>query len=379
MANIPDGNKKIEEFQKKPVKASAKAQAQRRKKRLITAFCIIVVVLLLLFGAYHLILNHYLGKLNLVTDGEDLEYQTEALTQNAVTEEIYHNGELNGDNLPRICNNKDVFHVLLLAVDSRGNEAGRSDSMILLSVNKENKKIVLCSFLRDILAKFPKDMKSPVAGKYDKLTHAHAYGGPELTMAVLEETFNIDVNYYAKVNFASFQKIIDAMGGVQLYLTADEVAVINRGISEEGDNENVSVGNRTFLSPVKEGVFTLNGAQALCHARNRSLGSDWARTQRQRDLLEAMAKKGTSLSLTQLNRLLNTVLPLITTNVPKDEIKDIISQAPLYLTYDMENTRIPGDGMYREENYNIIPDLEENCKDLYERIYGKEIKDTKED
>lgn len=376
MANIPEENKKDIAVKKVPVKGSKKAKSNRRKKTLLIVIITIAAVALLLFGAYHMILDHYLSKLNVVTEGEDLEFETEVLTGEVITDEVYETGEKNEENLPLICDSKEVFHVLLLAVDSRGNEAGRSDSMILLSVNKNTKKIVLCSFLRDILAKFPKDIDHPVAGNYDKLTHAHAYGGPELTMAVLEETFNIDVNYYAKVNFASFQKIIDALGGIQMYLTADEVAFINNGILN--DDENV-VSKAEVLSPVSEGVFNLNGAQALVHARNRSLGSDWARTQRQRNLLEAMAKKATGLSLGQLNNLLNTVLPMITTNMPKDRIKDIVGQAPLYLTFDMENTRIPGDGMYREENYNIIPDLEKNCADLYQRIYGIDPRENNKD
>ncbi len=365
--------KPLKEILRRALRAFAKRMKKDKGFRIgVIAVSSLLVLILLGVIAYNAILDHYLDKINVVTE-ENLVYQTEIITGEdgpSAVEDPEHNGELNDANLPLICNTKDVTNVLLLAVDSRGGDAGRSDTMILVSINQKTGKVVLCSFLRDILAAFPKEPASPVAGMYDKLTHAHAYGGPELTMAVLKETFNIEVAHYAKVNFSAFVSVVDAMGGVDLYLTSGEAAEINAYETLTAKDSQL-YGYKANPLPVKEGVAHLNGVQALTHARNRTIGSDWARTQRQRDVIQALAKKAKNLSLSQLNNLLNTVLPLITTNMPKDMMKDLIGKAPALLGYEIESTRVPGNGLYTERNYQIICDLEANCTALYELIYGE--------
>lgn len=376
-----------EKFQNKkdaaPAKRRTKDKRQKSKKKTwiiigVSALSLILVLLIAGIIICNVMVDHYLEEINVVTKETDLVFDTEAITfddgSTSVVEDPDHNGELNADNLPLICNTKHVKNYLLLAVDSRGKEAGLSDSMILLSVNTKTGKIVLCSFMRDILAKYPAKPENPVAGKYDKLNHSHSYGGPELTMAVLKETFNIEVSQYAKINFSAFRNIVDAMGGLDMYLSSAEVSAINSILSEtmqDPANQSLKVTSRDMLQNKGSGTYHLSGVQALSHARNRRVGSDYARTQRQRDLIQTMAKKATTLSLTQLDNLLTTVLPLITTNIPKDVMKDIIGDIPSYLTYDIQSTRVPGDGMFTEKNYNLIPDLEKNCFALYELIYGE--------
>ena len=365
------------------VKRTTKDKRQKSKKKMwtiigISALSLLVVLVVAGIIIYNVMLDRYLGEINVVTKETDLVFETEAITfedgSTSVVEDPEHNGELSADNLPLICNTKHVKNYLLLAVDSRGKEAGLSDSMILVSVNTKTGKIVLCSFMRDILAKYPTEPKSPVAGKYDKLNHAHSYGGPELTMAVLKETFNIEVSQYAKINFSAFRNIVDALGGLDMNLSSAEVNAINSILSEtmqEPANDTLKVTARDMLQNKGAGVYHLTGVQALSHARNRRVGSDYARTQRQRDLIQAMAKKAKSLSLSQLDNLLTSVLPLITTNIPKDVMKDMVGDLPSYLTYDIQSTRVPADGMFTEKNYNLIPDLERNCFALYELIYGE--------
>ena len=372
-----------EKKEPEPAKITTKDKRQKSKKKIwmivgISALSLLVVLTVAGIIIYNVMVDRYLDEINVVTKETDLVFRTEAITEDggtsSVVEDPEHNGELNSENLPLICNTKYVKNYLLLAVDSRGKEAGLSDSMILVSVNTKTGKIVLCSFMRDILAKYPTTPTSPVAGKYDKLNHAHSYGGPELTMAVLKETFNIEVSQYAKINFSAFREMVDAMGGLDMNLSSAEVDAINSILSEtmqEPANNALHVTSRDMLQNKGAGVYHLSGVQALSHARNRRVGSDYARTQRQRDLIQAMAKKATTLSLSQLDNLLTTVLPLITTNIPKDVMKDMIGDIPSYLTYDMQSTRVPADGMFTEINYNLIPDLERNCFALYELIYGE--------
>ncbi len=370
----PKPNKKTPP-QSVPTKGKIKKLTPKARVIFIVLLCLVALLPLVVLGVKDIIVNYYLGKINIVTEEENLIFQTERISEEEVpdiTEEVYHNGELNANQLPLICDNKNVTNILLLATDNRQGEAGRTDCMILVSVNSETKKIVLCSFLRDIWAKYPAEPASPVAGDYDKLTHAHAYGGPALTMAVLKETFNIDVKYYAKVDFVAFRDMIDTMGGLDMYLTGNEVSALN-DILSWSDDVNAVLGTMDWdlLQNKGDGTYHLSGKQALAHARNRTIGSDWARTERQRNILQAMADKAKTLSLSQLDDLLNTVLPMVTTNMPRKEIKKFVDKAPFYLTYDRESTRVPLTGLYYEVDYNIIPDLSANCNDLYQKIYGK--------
>ncbi len=362
-----------------PAKKATKEKLKRSKKKMwmiVGSSVAAVILVLVLFVNWWV--DRKIDKITVVEKETNLDFETEVITDqdgnSSVIEDPDHNGELSADNLPLICNTKYVKNYLLLAVDSRGNDAGRSDSMILVSVNTKTGKIVLCSFMRDILAKYPTEPKSPAAGKYDKLNHAHAYGGPQMTMAVLKETFNIEVSQYAKINFSAFRDIVDAMGGLDMYLSAAEARAINSILVEtmqEPANKALKVTSGDMLKTTSAGVYHLSGVQALSHARNRRVGSDYARTQRQRDLIQAMVAKAKTLSIFQLNGLLDKVLPLVTTNIPEKSIKDLFVDLPSYLTYDIQSTRIPGDGMFSEKNYNLIPDLERNCFALYELVYGE--------
>ena len=349
-------------------------------------FCVLAVLALAGFGIYHGVLNYYLNKINIVTEEEELQFETQRLTEEVPaetvaetvteeeipeTEEIDLHGTFGTGELPLICDTKKVTNILLLASDARSKSgAGRTDVMMLVSINQETGKIVLCSFLRDLYAKYPTEPKNPINGGYDKLNHAHAYGGPALTMAVLKETFNIDVKHYAKVDFSSFVQVVDALGGVDLSLTPAEVRFINQyeiGNALEG---RIS-GYTPNPLPQKEGVHHLNGVQALTHARNRKIGSDFQRTQRQRALISAMVSKASTLSLSEINHLLDVVLPLVTTNMQVDTMKGLIAKAPAMIGYEMESTKIPLEGTYSSRRYNLIPDLKKNCFPLYEMIYGE--------
>ena len=355
-----------------------KSKKERILRGVGIALCILALLFLIALGAYHAILEHYLGKINIVTKEEEMSFVTQKITEEEIPESVTETleetfeGTKNESDLPLICDTKDVKNVLLMATDTRvPGGAGRSDVMMLVSINKQTGKIVLCSFLRDLYAHYPAEPANPINGGYDKLNHAHAYGGAELTMAVLKETFNLDVKHFAKVDFFDYVKVVDALGGVDLYLTADEAAMINQ--MEQAVLREISLGGYTPAPlSVQEGMHHLTGVQALCHARNRTLGSDWARTQRQRAIIEAMIQKAKGLSLSQIDSLLNTVLPLVTTNMPKEELKSMVSSLPVMVGYEIESTKIPQEGTYTSYYYNMVPDLKTNCDYLYRLIYAKE-------
>lgn len=366
------------------IKESEGAAINRKKmgkawRILLILFCVVAAVALAAFGIYHAILDHYLDQINIVTKEPDMifatvplepeEMPTQEPVTTPVTEEIPDlNGQLNWENLPLICNTKDVKNFLILATDNQlPGWAGRSDVMILVSINQKTGKIILCSFLRDLYVRYPTEPQNPISGGMDKLNHAFAYGGATLTMAVFKETFNVEVDQYVHVDFNSFIQVVDAVGGLDVELTADEVTYIYGHMREPWLPSDYPLNSLEM----RAGTHHLNGAQALAHARNRYIGSDWARTQRQRTIIQLLLKKVGTLSLSQLNNLLETTLPLITTNIPKNELKSLVSSLPGYLQYSVESTTIPQGGTYQSVNYNMIPDLSYNCHYLYEVVYGK--------
>ncbi len=361
---------------KKPVRGT-KTSKKNQKRWIVFASSLLAVasLVLALFLWIDSFLEAKFGLINIQTDTNETyeAFATEPLTEIDMPETVLQDfhGTLNEQSLPLICDTKDVQNILLLATDSRYNdEAGLTDSMMLLSINKKTDQIVLCSFLRDLFVKIPEDADTKFAGKFDKLTHVHAYGGPQLTMATLKENFNVDVQFYAKVNFNSFVKAVDALGGLDMELSKAEVWWINEFLAAEEIQEIFPSYSKKGL-PYKDGVQHINGLQALGHARNRRVGSDWARTERQRNLISQMVTQAKGLSLPQINALLEELLPLVTTNMSTSMLKELAWNSLSYFNYDLVGTRVPLAGTYTEVNYNIIPDAEVNMNDLYEKIYGE--------
>ena len=334
---------------------------------------LVAVVLLAVMG-YHIILDYYLGKINIVTE-EDLVYETERVEEENSflqdTEALEQSGILTEGDLPLISDTKEVTNILLIGVDgAEDNRALRTDVMMLLSINEKTKKITLCSFMRDLYARYPTEPANPINGDLDKLNHAHMYGGPELTLAVLKETFNIDIQRYVKINFTSFVHLVDAMGGIDVELTAKEINYINH--AQKGTAELSHLNSYPTKSlPQRDGLTHLNGIQALTHARNRKTDSDFGRTNRQREIIMAMIEKMKGLSLGELNASLNVFLPFVTTNIQAWEMKGMILQLPACAFYDIVSTHIPQEGSYYGVDYNLVPDVPYNSFYLYETIYGK--------
>ncbi len=234
-----------------------------------------------------------------------------------------------------------VLNVMLFGAEKgKGEKYGRSDSMILLSVDNRNKKLKLTTFMRDTLVYVP---------GYDqcKLTEAYSFGGPALSIETIESNFGIKVDRYAVVDYESFKSIVDVLGGVDIELTAEEIDYINLQmyINNQSDTRN------TITDP--PGSVHLNGLEALWHARNRGFeekkypndvisGDDWDRTNRQRDFISTLFERFKSSSLTQVISIASQVGPYVTTNFKKDEITTLLANATTYLKYESVEYSVPG-------------------------------------
>ena len=263
----------------------------------------------------------------------------------------------NGGNT--LLSSDNVLNILLFGQDSPATEEdhGRSDTTILLSIDNVNKKLKLTSFQRDTYVSIPGHGEN-------KINSAFTFGGERLSIDTIETNFGIKVDKYATVDFSSFREVIEALGGVDIELTLEEIKYINAQIDVNGQTDVTS-----FLKfdPTKEKQMVhLDGYQALWYARDRGeeslggnpeysfSGDDWDRTSRQRNLIQTIVKSlRENASLTELVSIANKIGPLVTTNLKKGDITFLVSNMMTYIKYDMEELSLPTEGKW---GYGTTPD-----------------------
>lgn len=276
-------------------------------------------------------------------------------------------------------NGNGVRNILLLGIDSE-TFSGRSDTMMVLSINDNTKTVKLVSFLRDTWATIPGrdkdgDMKDDVA----KLNAAYAFGRSTLTRKTFEQNFRLDIDDYIGVNFAVLPKVIDAVGGLDIELTAKEMTQIPANgcyvaIPTPGKNCD-GQGGFTSLKG-SPGVHHLNGFQAMQYARIRKLDSDFQRTARQRKVVSLIIEKAKKMSYSQLVSVLTTVLQYVETNMSQDEFLGFAANAVSYVSYAVDmNYSVPQAGEYKGTYINggaglLLTDPKKTVEALHKHLYG---------
>ena len=262
-----------------------------------------------------------------------------------------------------------VTSMLLIGSDSRtaGTE-GRSDAMILITISDRTKTVHMTSLLRDMYVDIP-------GHDGNRLNAAYAYGGPELLMETVNQNFGTEVYHYAVVNFEAFAGLVDAVGGVELEPTAEEVQWVNAYLNEYNELRGMPM-ETDYLDTSLSGNIHLNGAQALAYCRNRYIGTDFARTQRQRNVLSAVMKKLPSALLTNPGGLVNGLFPNLTTNLTRGECMRLMLMAGKLLSYDLVQDSLPLDGTYSNATIREMAvlqvDFEQNRAYIRKEIYGEE-------
>lgn len=258
-------------------------------------------------------------------------------------------------------------NILLIGSDSRKGEDGRSDAMILLSVSDRTGTIQMTSLLRDMYVEIP-------GHDGNRLNAAYAFGGPELLMETVEQNLDIEVNRYVQVNFETFANLVDAVGGVELELSNEEVQLVNGYLVEYNQLTGRAEGT-DYLDTAAQGLLHLNGPQALAYTRNRYIGTDFGRTQRQRKVLEAVIQKMPGALVRNPGQLVKGIAANLTTNLTETECVKLALQAPKLITYQTEQGSIPVEGSYQNATIRgmsvLQVDFEKNRAYLQEKIYGK--------
>lgn len=258
--------------------------------------------------------------------------------------------------------NKETFNIYISGIDTYGkiSSVSRSDVNIIATVNPKTHQILLTTIPRDYYVQL-----DGTTGYKDKLTHAGIYG-VEKSIKTLENLLDIEINYYIKVNFSSLEKLIDALGGVDVY------------------SEYTFTG--TAGSSFKKGYNRVNGVQALEFARTRKTvsGGDRTRGKNQQALIQAMISKACSKEIiTKYTSILNSLEGSFQTNMSTDKMTDIIKkQIDEMKPWNVTSVSLDGAGSsefthsYNHQKlYVMIPDETtiENAKNLIEKVSNDEI------
>ena len=303
-------------------------------------------------------------------DSQD-ELENEELQSREIEEKqaIEATGEIEED--------KAVFNILLIGTDDRTtkfNDNARGDTCILLSINRETNQVHLVSFERAIGVKIP---SGEYEGQWDWLTHMFWYGGPYLMTRQIRENFKVDVTKYIRVNIRTFMELVDSVGGVDIDMTEAECNNINHpeGTFTAGNIKGMHVENEVQQDLVP-GINHLNGATAMCYARLRAIDDDWHRVERQRKVILAAVENLKKLSVTELDKLLNNVLPLVQTNLTEGDIASLIPEAATFVNMDYDTTTFPlkhtyglMDGMCGRKVLAL--DFETDAEELQNFLYGE--------
>lgn len=235
-----------------------------------------------------------------------------------------------------------LMNILIVGVDARDKTLeGRSDAMVLCSIDENDKHILMTSLLRDTYVAIP-DYGS------NRLNAAFAYGGADLLSKTIQQNFGITVDRTVVVNFIFVKNFVDAINGIDLTLTTEEIKVMNHYISDmnlETFNEPLQNDQLTDDSP---GEYHLNGKQALAYARDRySTGSDFDRTNRQRLVIQTCLDKVKTMSLTQMNSLMNEFLPQIATDLSESDCAKLLLMLLQVSDYKVDSMSLPVEGTYQ--------------------------------
>lgn len=246
-----------------------------------------------------------------------------------------------------------VTNILLLGIDDDGGEGSRSDTIMIASLDSRGGAIRLCSILRDCYVSIP-------GHGSNRINAAYAYGGAQLAVQTVENNFRVKIDHCVTIDMDALVDVVDAMGGVEIELTAAEANQVNLH-----SHCGLTTGS---------GLQLLNGKQAVTYARIRKIDSDFMRTQRQRTLINAIITKMRSMGVGELIDVVQAVSPKVATDMSSAQIGSLALKALPALSNELGQLTVPSDGTYSNitvDGMSVLKlDLEKNAKLLQSYIYG---------
>ncbi|MBQ3512604.1 MAG: LCP family protein [Lachnospiraceae bacterium] len=292
---------------KKKKKLTKAAKRKRRLKRIL-AFEFVLMFLLLVMGVG---VKYVLDKWGLI-DTKDIDEDALAISENI-------NKESSG-----------YTNIALFGVDARDAsviDTSNSDCIIILSINNKTKEIKMVSVYRDTLLMCPDKKDSKKDYDLRKANYAYSAGGPQLAIAQLNKNLDLDITDYAAVNWNALATAVDEVGGLEIEISKAEMEEINRHIVGTAD----STGKKCNL--VEEyGLVHMDGNQVTtyCRIRKGGTGNDFARAERQRQVISLLVQKAQTMNLKTLNSIIDEVFPMISTSVSLSEVLGLAKDATKY-------------------------------------------------
>lgn len=260
----------------------------------------------------------------------------------------------------------DIVNILLIGVDRRGTDGNsRSDTMLIATLDKTNKRLKLTSIMRDLYV--------PIPGHgSNRINRSCNVGGPELVMETINENFSLDLSHYVMVDFKMFEQIVDQLGGITIAMSNGEVSEANdciAGLNKQRGNE-----RRDGLIKQRGGDVTLTGKQALGYARMRHFGNgDFARTSRQYKVLQEIFSEFKKANPAKQMQVLYDLLPMVETNLESLQIVSLATQALAMDTDTILYSRLPVEGTYKRKTIRgmwvLLPDISANTTSLHDFLY----------
>ena len=323
--------------------------------------------------------------------GSGLVYVSTNLLSGLNTTSIAKDDDTLGIDSENIVMDNSIKNIALFGVDARNTEfTGRSDVIMILSVDNRHGKIKMTSILRDSELLIEGEGTSGYVSYVNKINAAYADGGPELAIRTLNQNFGLDIRDYVTINFANMAAIVDAFGGVDITMTAEEVSALNDNLwalqqeveeQKELDQQNGTydeqsysdIGYEDFIPSLdgtvqlmygeyQDGTYHLNGNQAVAYGRIRYVGSDYARVERQQNVFSALVAKVGGMGLTDYAKLAQELMPYCETSLNLD---DILAMTPILFTdFTMSSISVPNaeyetdlfDGFDSSDIYHMIYD-----------------------
>lgn len=332
------------------------------KRPVLIGFCALLAVILLLLVGIVVYVEYQAGRLGDLDDSTLSSDVIESILNGETgTGPTMDDAQVNfGSEPSEIVEGEHIVNILLIGQDRRpGQGRQRSDSMILCTLNTQTKKLTMTSFLRDMYVQIP-------GYRNNKINACYQIGGSKLLNECLRLNFAVEVDHNIEVDFDGFMGLIDLVGGVDIELTAAEASYLNkRGNWDLTGNDGWTL---------QKGMNTLNGAQALAYSRIRAIGTDFQRTERQRKVLTVLLEKVKDLSLSQMTKLIDQMVPMIATDM---EMSDMVGYATMlvqmFSEMEVESLRIPANGTYSYADFkgagdSIVVDFDTNRKILADAL-----------
>lgn len=305
-------------------KKSNKRKKSRKKKIIISCIAVLILILILSAGLFYG--NNLLSKMKRSKiDESDLGIKKD-VAEKVQTSEI-----------------KDIVNIAILGVDEAENDVGRSDALMIATFDPVHKKLKITSIMRDTYVDIPENGK-------DKINHAFAYGGPQLSIKTLNQNFGLNIKDYVKINFEELEGLVDAIGGIDMELSDKEIVEVDHYIERVSRVSNLPI---KPLVKSESGKVHLDGFQTLGYCRIRSTDNgDFDRTERHRKIMTEMFNKISNAGTAELASMATKLLPYVETSLSNKEIINLAANVLNLGTKNIEQERFPRDDYSKNSNIN---------------------------